>query len=127
MLNDMYSTETLQGHLANERYHYYLAENERRAVGFMGFEQDFKPQITKLHRIYFLAEHKGQGYGKLALEFLEKLVTGLGNNTIFLTVNKNNPARYFYENMGFSVIDEVVADIGGGFVMDDYIMSKSLS
>lgn len=32
-----------------------------------------------------------------------------------------------YRKYGFTVREEVVQDIGGGFVMDDYIMEKPLA
>jgi ribosomal protein S18 acetylase RimI-like enzyme len=42
-------------------------------------------------------------------------------------VNKRNRnAIAAYEKYGFRIVDSVVKDIGGGFVMDDYIMSKDV-
>jgi ribosomal protein S18 acetylase RimI-like enzyme len=44
-----------------------------------------------------------------------------------LAVNKSNrSAISAYLKHGFRVGDAVVKDIGGGFVMDDYIMVKPL-
>ena len=46
---------------------------------------------------------------------------------IYLSVNKHNTPSYeVYLHLGFKVIDAVVTDIGGGFVMDDYIMEYRL-
>jgi hypothetical protein len=35
-----------------------------------------------------------------------------------------NEAVEAYKRMGFAIEKEVVADIGGGFVMDDYLMTR---
>ena len=32
-----------------------------------------------------------------------------------------------YVRLGFSVRDTLVEDIGGGFVMDDYVMEKTIA
>jgi hypothetical protein len=43
-------------------------------------------------------------------------------------VNKRNTrAIAAYQRNGFVTADSVVTDIGGGFVMDDYIMAKELT
>ena len=40
-----------------------------------------------------------------------------------LAVNKRNAAAIAaYRKHGFEIVEAVVKDIGGGFVMDDYIM-----
>jgi ribosomal protein S18 acetylase RimI-like enzyme len=44
-----------------------------------------------------------------------------------LAVNKHNAqAIAAYRKNGFRVADAVVKDIGGGFVMDDYIMELAV-
>jgi hypothetical protein len=41
-----------------------------------------------------------------------------------LAVNKRNEnAIAAYAKHGFAIVESVVKDIGGGFVMDDYVMS----
>ena len=43
-----------------------------------------------------------------------------------LAVNKNNAtAIAAYLKHGFRIADAVVKEIGGGFVMDDYIMERT--
>ena len=50
-----------------------------------------------------------------------------GKSCIYLTVNKYNSGSIeVYKKLGFTVADQVVTDIGGGYVMDDYIMEKAL-
>ena len=49
-----------------------------------------------------------------------------GDKRIILNVNKANNAKNVYESQGFTVRKELVLDIGGGYVMDDYIMEYLL-
>ena len=50
-----------------------------------------------------------------------------GARTLMLNVNKHNTqAIRAYEKHGFAIRDAVVVDIGGGFVMDDYVMAKRI-
>jgi len=51
-----------------------------------------------------------------------------GCSRLVLAVNKNNrSAIAAYLKHGFSIGDAVVKDIGGGFVMDDYILVKRVT
>lgn len=88
----------------------------------MGCEHHYEPDTTKLHRIYLLPEAKGQGLGKEAIDLLKDEVRNSTDHRIILNVNKINRAKKIYESQGFTVYDEVVIQIGGGFVMDDYLM-----
>ena len=123
MLEQMYSEKELQQHLKNPDYFYFLIQDESRDfVGFMGFEINYEPNTTKLHRIYLLKESKGKGLGKALMDFLLHKTRAFGNHRIILNVNKHNPAKTFYEKLGYHVYDEGVFDIGNGFVMDDFLM-----
>lgn len=124
MLNTMYSEAEIAEHLKNSHYHYYLVFDEVLNVfdGFLGYENHYENQTTKLHRIYLVPESKGKGLGKKTLEFLNEKVKESGDNRIILNVNKYNSAQKFYESQGYRVYDEGVFDIGNGFVMDDYLM-----
>ncbi len=124
MLETMYSEKEISGHLKQQHYHYYLLMDEHQDLflGFLGFEYHYEPETTKLHRIYLVEESKGKGYGKKAMEFLNRQAGEAGDKRIILNVNKYNPARAFYESQGYTVYDEGVFDIGHGYVMDDYLM-----
>lgn len=124
MLGEMYSNEEISKHLDNPNYHYYLIFNENNASfeGFIGYEHGYEPDTTKLHRIYLVPESKGKGFGKRAIDFLKKKLSESNDIRIILNVNKENSARKFYESQEFKVYNEMVLDIGNGFVMDDYQM-----
>lgn len=127
MLGLMYSSAEIQSQFDNVNYHYYFIENDvEKRIGIMGFEKNAQPNSTKLHRLYLLKSEKGKGYGKLAIQFLKIWTKNSGNSKIILNVNKFNPAKEFYQNLGFTIYDEGVFDIGNGYVMDDYLMKYEI-
>ncbi|KQT17056.1 GCN5 family acetyltransferase [Chryseobacterium sp. Leaf404] len=128
MLETMYSEAEISKHLKNVNYYYYLVFDENSNVfdGFLGYENHYEDKTTKLHRIYLVPESKGKGLGKKTLEFLNKKVNESGDDRIILNVNKYNSAQKFYESQGYKIYDKGVFDIGNGYVMDDYLMEKSV-
>lgn len=124
MLSTMYSAEEIGSQLQQPNYQYYLIKDEKNDSfeGFIGYETQYEEATTKLHRIYLVPESKGKGFGKGALEFLNKKVKESGDRRIILNVNKYNSAKKFYESQGYSVYNEGVFDIGNNFFMDDYLM-----
>lgn len=124
MLGEMYSKDEISKHFENPNYHYYLIfdENNSSFEGFIGYEHSYEQYTTKLHRIYLVPESKGKGFGKGAIDFLKKKLSESNDRRIILNVNKENNAKKFYESQDFKVYNEIVLDIGNGFVMDDYMM-----
>jgi len=123
MLNEMYSEKEISMQMDNPKWQYCLVKDDDGLVGgFVGFEHDYQPKTTKLHRIYMVPAAKGKGLGKYALNYLKEIVRQNENNRIILNVNKHNNAKAFYESQGFSVYDAGVFDIGNGYVMDDFLM-----
>lgn len=128
MLTTMYSEAQLSEHLQNPNYHYYLVFDEvlNSFDGFLGYENHYEENTTKLHRIYLVPESKGKGLGKKTLGFLNEKVKESGDLRIILNVNKHNSAQQFYISQGYKVYDDGVFDIGNGFVMDDFLMEKMI-
>ena len=81
----------------------------------------------KLHKLYLLPEMQGRGLGSRLLQHVEREVRAGAGRRLILSVNKRNAkAITAYKRNGFVIAESVVTDIGGGFVMDDYIMAKDL-
>jgi len=128
MLAKMYSLETLREEirLRSIRYERLLAGQE--LAGFASHGPTEQPKLFKLHKIYLHPAWHGQGHGSLLLRHCEREVCKLGADRLALTVNKrNSQAMAAYQRNGFAITDSVVVNIGGGFVMDDYVMTKELS
>lgn len=126
MLAWMYSIETMTSELRNGvRYQRLLLDGE--LVGFASFGPTEEPGTVKLHKLYLLPEHHGQGLGTLLLKHCETEARNLYARRMTLNVNKQNAkAIAAYRRNGFTTAQSVVNDIGHGFVMDDYVMTKQL-
>jgi GNAT superfamily N-acetyltransferase len=74
-----------------------------------------------------LAPHRQSGAGRRTLALLERMARERGATHLWLTVNKGNPSVRAYERLGFAIVDAMVVDIGGGYVMDDYKMEKAVA
>ena len=127
MLVRMYSPETLSAELREGiRYECLLVREE--LVGFAAYGPAEQPHTFKLHKLYLHPQEHGQGLGSLLLQHCETEVRKLGAQRLILNVNKRNAkAIAAYQRNGFRIIDSAVADIGGGFVMDDFVMAKDFS
>ncbi len=127
MLARMYSLETLREEirLCGVRYSRLLVGEE--FAGFASQGPTETPKQFKLHKIYLHPAWHGRGLGSLLLRHCELETCALGGNRLVFTVNKrNSKAIAAYERNGFAITDSVVVNIGGGFVMDDYVMAKEL-
>ncbi|MBS1189234.1 MAG: GCN5-related N-acetyltransferase [Rhodocyclaceae bacterium] len=81
----------------------------------------------KLDRLYIHPDMQRRGVGGQLVTHTAERARRLGYLALVLTVNKrNDKAIASYRKYGFAIREEVVADIGGGFVMDDYVMEKRL-
>jgi ribosomal protein S18 acetylase RimI-like enzyme len=81
----------------------------------------------KLDKLYVHPGHQRRGYGGMLLDRAVTMSRAYGCETLVLAVNKHNrSAIAAYEKHGFRTAESVVKDIGGGFVMDDYVMRKDV-
>jgi GNAT superfamily N-acetyltransferase len=127
MLERMYSLEQLCADFAAGVSFDLLFEGGI-ALGFAAYGSgDSDPRECKLHKLYLLPSHQGRGYGSRLLRHVIAVARGRGFLSLALNVNKNNAkAIAVYKRHGFVVRAEVVVGIGGGFVMDDYVMVLAL-
>ena len=78
--------------------------------------------------LYLLPELHGRALGSRLLRHAEREVRRHGGRRLILAVNKRNAkAIAAYQRNGFVIAESAVTDIGGGFVMDDFIMAKELA
>jgi ribosomal protein S18 acetylase RimI-like enzyme len=126
-----YMTEKFQSSEAmkeqiEQGYRYYKLVNQDGQAGYYAFRTN--PDGLFLSKIYVAAKYRGRGYSRRVMEFLENLCREQKLHRIWLTVNRNNSSSIAaYESLGFTKIRTQIADIGSGFVMDDYIMEKSIT
>ena len=103
-----------------------LVENGR-IVAFAACEPGTKPASVKLDKLYVHPERQRRGLGSRLLGHIEARARRDGYRLVYLQVNRRNVnAIGAYARNGYAVTEAIVTDIGGGFVMDDYVMAKEL-
>lgn len=115
MLEKFQSVKAITEQMQNG-YDYYFLIYEGETAGYTGMREDSDEVF--LSKIYVIDRFRGKG---IASEAVSRIVE-LGK-PITLTVNRGNfRAINAYEKMGFVKVREQKADIGSGFIMDDYVM-----
>lgn len=81
----------------------------------------------KLDKLYVHADLQRRGIGGRLIERVACHARSQGGRTLVLRVNRRNAnALGAYAKHGFRIQQEVLEDIGNGFLMDDYLMVKEL-
>ena len=122
MLERLFAPETLRRELAAGAF-WELAWIGEQAVGFLCCLSEVEARRVKLSKLYLLPAFHGRGLGREMLQHVKEHAASLKAREIYLTVNKRNAtAIRAYQKAGFRIDAEKVADIGGGYVMDDCVM-----
>lgn len=95
-------------------------------VGYVGYQPDYLPNTTKIHKIYLLPSTQGKGYGRALINEVVAIARKAGQAKLRLDVNYQNKAIGFYEYLGFEKIERCNTDIGNGYLMEDWIMEMTL-
>jgi ribosomal protein S18 acetylase RimI-like enzyme len=122
-----YSHAALKRFVTTEGAGLDLARVGDRLVGFGAYYPVDGTRETKLDKLYVHQDFQGRGVGSRLIASAESAARARGRGALILNVNKHNAqAIRVYQRNGFAVREAVVVDIGGGFVMDDYVMAKTL-
>ncbi|EUJ29765.1 GNAT family N-acetyltransferase [Listeria grayi] len=117
MLDKFQSAAVVWESIEASIYDYRLAYIEDQLVGYLAFQQ--KEAEVFISKLYVDPDRQKQGIAK-------RLFAEVSDQSIIrLTVNKyNTVAIQVYEHIGFEKEEAVVAEIGKGYVMDDYVMVR---
>lgn len=137
MVEKFQSYPAMTKQMAEDGYEYYFIHEDggepgrpEHAVyqghrGYMGFHVE--EDAVFLSKLYLLQPYRGRGLSSRALDFLISVAQNHGCHKIWLTVNRYNDHTIdVYKHWGFVAAREQCADIGHGFVMDDYIMELAI-
>ena len=106
-------------------YEYFFIKADNNIAGYIGIKSEGDKLF--LSKLYILKEYRGKQIASKSFEFIENLAKEKNLKAVWLTVNRNNNhAIEVYKHKGFVTTRKQVADIGNGFVMDDYIFEKTL-
>jgi len=126
MLTRMYDLEML-GEEMNSGMTFERALVDGTLHGFSSFGPADGGDEFKLHKLYVHPEWQRCGIGAALLKSFEHAARANGAHTLVLNVNKrNDTAINAYRKNGFAIRESFIVDIGGGFVMDDYVMTMRL-
>lgn len=126
MMDMMYSTASLRRQMTEDHHCFLLVKDDDEYVGFVSYELNYKDRQTKIHKIYILPRMQGKHVGSLLIAEVERVASVNNNDVLTLNVNRDNKAVDFYEARGFEKTTTENIDIGNGFLMEDYVMTKKL-
>lgn len=121
MVDNFQSYAAIKKQVASQGYEYYNFVLDGTRIGYFALAEQ-KDGTLMLSKLYMYKEYRGNGYASQAFEFIKENAKQRGCRQVWLTVNRHNyGAIKVYEAFGMKRLMEQVADIGNGFVMDDYI------
>ena len=125
MLAQRYRPDVIRAELGREGIWWDKLVAGGTMAGFASYFLTGAPGEMKLDKLYVHPAHQRRGHGGRMIGRVSEVARGQGCDRLALAVNKGNrDAIAAYLKHGFRVADAVVKDIGGGFVMDDYVMVK---
>ena len=108
---------------------YRLVIVDGELAGFVAFYPLTENGVRKLYvsKFYLSRTHRGRGIARQMFAYLCGQAAVCGADVLSLHVNRHNTDTIaVYEHLGFAVAGQVQTDIGGGFMMDDYVMEYRL-
>lgn len=134
MVRNFQSYEAITRDMVGNGYEYWLIcvqddeSAEPRIVGYTGGHPEPETDRYFISKIYLKADERGKHFASRVFEFYTQLCIERGFSAMYLTVNKHNDlAIRAYVGKGFETIDAVETDIGEGFIMDDFVMQKTVT
>jgi ribosomal protein S18 acetylase RimI-like enzyme len=126
MLKQRYDPQVIREELAQSHVWWYK-EVQQRMIAFMALQLEPGGAAMKIDKLYVHPVRQRCGSGGRLIRQAVDAAGARGCRELVLAVNRNNASAIAaYRKYGFNIREAVVKDIGGGFVMDDYIMVKVL-
>ena len=125
MLADRYAPIRIREQMDDPRHGWWVARQDHTMLGFAHAILD--ETGCKLDKLYVHPDHQRRGIGAALLYAAQDWARSRQASRLRLQVNRGNAqAVRAYEKYGFRIVEARVFDIGGGFVMDDYVMEQLL-
>ena len=126
MLAQRYRPELIGAQLADPAQRWLIAQGDDGLIGFAHLYR-VDAASAKLDKLYVAPEQQRRGVGRALLIAAQDWARAGGCRVLRVRANKaNRRALAAYARYGFGMSAEVVEDIGGGFIMDDYQLEKPL-
>ena len=122
MVDKFQSFPAISKQIRESGYEYFRIYLNDILAGYTGVHAEADSLF--LSKLYIKEDCRGNHLATHTLKYLIQLCKERGLKKIWLTCNKYNANTLaVYDHLGFKITDEQVADIGNGFVMDDYILT----
>lgn len=122
MLARFQSADAIAQQIREEGFRYYLLCDGTGPRGYYATVPE--ADALKVSKLYVVHALRRRGAGHLMLAACEREAKQHGYTQLRLTVNRHSPSVGFYEHEGFANAGPLVQEIGGGFVMDDFVMVR---
>lgn len=124
MLGYFYSLDALKDQMQKGQ-EFFIAELNNAAIGFASISK-YEKETYKLNKLYVLPNIQKSGAGKALMDHVTEIIRSHEAKQLILNVNRNNPAKGFYERLGFTILKEEDVDLGNGVIQEDYVMIKAI-
>ena len=122
MLSKLQNTDSILRDIGFNSYRYFMVYDDLKPVGYFAVRPESVRKELLLSKLYLHKDCRGRGISRLILEKVRSIAIEGGQDHIMLFVNKHNSSVNIYKKLGFRIVEELVTDIGDGYVMDDYKM-----
>lgn len=107
---------------------YYMVFCDNVLCGYAAAKHTVEGNTVFLSKFYVDKLYRGRGLSKKLLDEVCELAKRTHSKSIWLTCNKyNSLSLEIYRKLGFKIVDQMVTDIGNGYVMDDYKLEMRLN
>lgn len=124
MLNQLFSEASLLKQM-RDQHQFTLIYAGSLPIGFTSCSE-VHPYVFKLHKIYILPAYQGLGAGKYIMQCIINEVRSNKASSLILNITQNNPAKAFYEQLGFKIVKAECTEVGNGYTINDYVMELDL-
>ncbi len=122
MLDVLYNEKTLRKLIDIQEQCFLILSEDEVTEAFAAYGPiENNLEAYKIHKFYILPQKHHMGFGRALITQIVNITKKDGKKYLELNVNRNNPAKGFYEKLGFKVVEDVDIPIGN-FWMNDYIM-----
>jgi diamine N-acetyltransferase len=127
MLAERYDDAVIRSELQRGDLWWDVLMLDGTMAGYISYFQTDVPGTIKIDKLYLHPSVQRQSYGGLLIDHVARRMAAQGCQRLTLAVNRRNKtAIAAYRKNGFCITDTSLKKIGGGFWMDDYLMTKAV-
>ena len=127
MLAERYDESVIRAELKRRELWWDVLLLDGAMTGYTSYFLTDVPGTIKIDKLYLHSRAHRRGYGGQLIDHVASRMVDHGGKRLTLAVNRRNKtAIAAYLKHGFQIAETSLKEIGGGFLMDDYIMVKEV-